>query len=134
MGPADLIDRVERGGVRHVIADAADAAKFDAVPGEYTRIRVGGVGGRASGIRWLTFATPSRATRHDAGPLPHPGNASTDALLLYFTSGTTSRPKLVEHSHVSYPVGHLSTMYWLGLRPGDVHLAISSPGWAKHAW
>jgi acetyl-CoA synthetase len=56
-----------------------------------------------------------------------------DPLLLYFTSGTTAQPKLVEHSHVSYPVGHLSTMYWIGLQPGDVHLNISSPGWAKHA-
>jgi acetyl-CoA synthetase len=55
-------------------------------------------------------------------------------MLIYFTSGTTSRPKLVEHTHSSYPVGHLSTMYFLGLRPGDVHLNISSPGWAKHAW
>jgi len=40
----------------------------------------------------------------------------------------------VEHTHRSYPVGHLSTMYFLGLRRGDVHLNISSPGWAKHAW
>ena len=55
-------------------------------------------------------------------------------LLLYFTSGTTANPKLVEHTHTSYPVGHLSTMYALGLRPGDVHLNVSSPGWAKHAW
>ena len=55
-------------------------------------------------------------------------------MLLYFTSGTTSRPKLVEHTHRTYPVGHLSTMYWLGLEPGDVHLNISSAGWAKHAW
>jgi acetyl-CoA synthetase len=54
--------------------------------------------------------------------------------LLYFTSGTTSKPKLVLHSHQSYPVGHLSTMYWIGLRKGDVHWNISSPGWAKHAW
>ena len=38
------------------------------------------------------------------------------------------------HTHQSYPVGHLSTMYWIGLQPGDVHLNISSPGWAKHAW
>jgi acetyl-CoA synthetase len=55
-------------------------------------------------------------------------------MLIYFTSGTTSKPKLVEHSQISYPVGHMSTMAWIGLRPGDVHLAISSPGWAKHAW
>ncbi|HET8982798.1 MAG TPA: AMP-binding protein, partial [Pedococcus sp.] len=59
---------------------------------------------------------------------------ASDPLLHYFTSGTTSKPKLVEHTQVSYPVGHLTTMYWIGLRPGDVHLAISSPGWAKHAW
>jgi len=55
-------------------------------------------------------------------------------LLLYFTSGTTSKPKLVLHSHQSYPVGHLSTMYWIGLKPADLHWNISSPGWAKHAW
>ena len=55
-------------------------------------------------------------------------------MLLYFTSGTTARPKLVVHTHASYPIGHLSTMYGLGLKPGDAHLNISSPGWAKHAW
>jgi len=59
---------------------------------------------------------------------------ATDPLLLYFTSGTTAKPKLVLHTHESYPVGHLSTMYWLGLREDDVHENISSPGWAKHAW
>ncbi|MBL8058645.1 MAG: AMP-binding protein, partial [Anaerolineales bacterium] len=57
-----------------------------------------------------------------------------DPFLLYFTSGTTAKPKMVLHTHQSYPVGHLSTMYWLGLQPGDVHFNISSPGWAKHAW
>src|SRR5687767_3002963 len=25
-------------------------------------------------------------------------------------------------------------MHWIGVKPGDVHLNISSPGWAKHAW
>jgi acetyl-CoA synthetase len=59
---------------------------------------------------------------------------ATDPLLLYFTSGTTAKPKLVLHSHQSYPVGHLSTLYVLGLLPGDLHLNISSPGWAKHAY
>ena len=57
-----------------------------------------------------------------------------DLLLLYFTSGTTSKPKLVAHTHASYPVGTLTTMYWLGVQPGDVHMSISQPGWAKHSW
>ncbi len=54
--------------------------------------------------------------------------------MLYFTSGTTALPKLVLHTHQSYPVGHLATMYWIGIRPDDIHLNISTPGWAKHAW
>jgi acetyl-CoA synthetase len=123
---ADLADRIDRGAARHVIVAQADAAKFDAVPGTYTRIVVGG-----AREGWHDY---SEAADVDAGPVPHPETAPDDRLLLYFTSGTTSRPKLVEHTQVSYPVGHLTTMYWLGLRPGDVHLNISSPGWAKHAW
>ena len=65
---------------------------------------------------------------------PEVETKADETLLLYFTSGTTARPKLVEHTHTSYPVGHLSTAYWIGLQPGDVHLNVSSPGWAKHAW
>ncbi|MGY1715641.1 AMP-binding protein [Geodermatophilus sp. SYSU D01106] len=126
LGPDDLADRIGRGGARHVVVNAVDAAKFDAVPGDYGRIAVGDA---PSG--WAPYADSAGAP--DA-PLGHPGTEPGDPLLLYFTSGTTSRPKLVEHTQVSYPVGHLSTMYWLGLRPGDVHLNISSPGWAKHAW
>jgi acetyl-CoA synthetase len=125
VGPADIEDRIARGHVRHVICDAADTGKFDQVPGDYTRISVGAAEG------WSDLRAAARL-QHAA--VPHPGTTPDDTLLLYFTSGTTSRPKLVEHTQVSYPVGHLSTMYFLGLRPGDVHLNISSPGWAKHAW
>ena len=127
---ADLQDRIERGRVKHVIAQASEAHKFDGMAGSFTRIAVGGeAGGKPEG--WHDFAdsrnvlsvfTPEGETR------------ATDPLLLYFTSGTTAKPKLVLHSHQSYPVGHLSTMYWIGLQPGDVHWNISSPGWAKHAW
>jgi acetyl-CoA synthetase len=126
LGPADLVDRIERGGARHVVVNAGDAAKFDAVPGDYTRIAVG-----EAPDGWLAYGDSAQA---DDAPVGHPGTLPGDPLLLYFTSGTTSRPKLVEHTQVSYPVGHLSTVYWLGLQPGDVHLNISSPGWAKHAW
>src|SRR6478735_8529309 len=65
---------------------------------------------------------------------PDEHTMADEPLLLYFTSGTTALPKLVEHTHASYPIGHLSTMYWIGLQQGDVHLNVSSPGWAKHAW
>jgi acetyl-CoA synthetase len=142
IGTHDLADRIERGSVKHVIVGAANLTKFDEVGTGLTRIRVGEfseeVGGPegdedggAGDEGWIDFAD---AYAREVAPMPHPGTASSDSLLLYFTSGTTSRPKLVEHTQVSYPVGHLSTMYWLGLRPDDMHLAISSPGWAKHAW
>ncbi len=122
----DLIDRFERGNVRHVIAGADHLAKFANLPGDYTRIAVGA---RPHG--WHAFDGAYEASAHFE---PLGKTLASDPLLLYFTSGTTSKPKLVLHSHQSYPVGHLSTMYWLGLRKDDVHLNISSPGWAKHAW
>jgi acetyl-CoA synthetase len=125
VGPADLIDRIERGGARCVVCNPADTGKFDEVPGDYVRVSVGTVEG------WQDMRAAFTADLID---VPHPGTTPTDRLLLYFTSGTTSRPKLVEHTQASYPVGHLSTMYWIGVQPGDVHLNISSPGWAKHAW
>ncbi|WP_399084070.1 AMP-binding protein [Streptomyces sp. BBFR2] len=126
LGPADLTDRITRGRARFVVARAEDTAKFDRVPGSYTRIAVGG-----APAGWLAYEDAAGApdTFRPTGP-----TRADDSLMLYFTSGTTARPKLVEHTHTSYPVGHLATMYWIGLRPGDVHLNISSPGWAKHAW
>jgi acetyl-CoA synthetase len=126
LGPADLRDRVERGNARHVIVGSADADRFAGVAGDYTRIAVGEpVEG------WIAYTDADSAS--DVF-VPDGPTGADDPLLLYFTSGTTAEPKLVEHTHASYPVGHLSTTYWIGLRPGDRHLNISSPGWAKHAW
>lgn len=126
LAPGDVRDRVERGGVRHVVARSEDTGKFSDVGGSWTPITVGEpVEG------WLSYED---AATHLGSLAQEEPTRADDTLLLYFTSGTTAQPKLVEHTHASYPVGHLSTMYWIGLRPGDVHLNISSPGWAKHAW
>ena len=122
----DLLDRLARGRVTQVVAAAEETAKFADLPGDFARIAVGDdvpgwVGYRGADAASTDFA-PDGATN------------ANDPLLLYFTSGTTAKAKLVLHTHVSYPIGHLSTLYWLGLRPDDIHLNISSPGWAKHAW
>ncbi|MFF3748870.1 AMP-binding protein [Streptomyces sp. NPDC002018] len=132
LGPADLRDRVARGRARHVIARAEDTGKFSGIPGGFTRIVVGGPAAPGDGPgTWLPY---EEAYGRPESFTPDGVTHADDPLLLYFTSGTTARPKLVEHTHVSYPVGHLATMYWIGLKPGDVHLNIASPGWAKHAW
>ena len=124
--PRDLQDRFDRGRVRHLVAAAADTEKFDGLDPSVTRIAVGD-----AKPGWHNYDDLLNAPEAFT---PDGDTRATDPLLLYFTSGTTSRPKLVEHSHQSYPVGHLITMYWIGLQPGDMHLNISSPGWAKHAY
>jgi acetyl-CoA synthetase len=123
---ADVADRLARGGVRHVVTDPACAEKIGAAPGAFTRLVAGGA---TAGWTSLDEALSAPAAFTADGP-----TRRDDPLLLYFTSGTTTKPKLVLHTHQSYPVGHLSTMYWVGMREGDVHQNISSPGWAKHAW
>ncbi|WP_114910754.1 AMP-binding protein [Acidibrevibacterium fodinaquatile] len=126
LAPSDLADRFTRGRVRFLVADGEAAEKFAGLDPNVRRIAVGMVPPGWTDYQSLYAGsadfTPDGATHAD------------DPMLLYFTSGTTARPKLVLHSHRSYPVGHLSTMYWLGLQPGDLHLNVSSPGWAKHAW
>ena len=134
LGAAELTDRVERGNVKWVFAGPNDAVKFAEVPGKYRGLGVNLDSGtqdqRALLFDWARYEESRAAS--DA-PIPK-RTASGDAAIIYFTSGTTSLPKIVEHSHVSYPLGHLTTLAWLGIRPGDTHLVISAPGWGKHAW
>jgi len=127
--PDELRDRLDRGRARAVVAAQDQIGKF-AELGTRDLVRiVVNAPSRQDGWRSYDEAADFPETFVPDGPT-QPG----DPMLLYFTSGTTARPKLVRHSQRSYPVGGLSTMYWLGLQPGDIHLNISSPGWAKHAW
>ncbi len=125
---SDLEDRLERGNVKHLVIAEEHCGKFEALGRDLNRIAVGG-DGNASGWKAFEDAYASDASFTADGPTP-----ANDPFLLYFTSGTTAKPKLVLHTHYTYPVGHLSTMYWIGLQEGDLHYNISSPGWAKHAW
>jgi acetyl-CoA synthetase len=127
--PDELRDRLERGRARAVVATQDQVAKFQNL-GHDRLVRIV-VNASSEQAGWLAYEQASEFPETFA---PDGPTEPDDPMLLYFTSGTTAKPKLVRHSQRSYPVGGLSTMYWLGLQPGDIHLNISSPGWAKHAW
>ncbi|WP_375463668.1 AMP-binding protein [uncultured Methylobacterium sp.] len=123
----ELADRLERGRPRVIVAGPEQVAKFTGLDaGPAVRVTTGPA---EPGWRPYDAGFAEPETFAPDGP-----TRAGDPLLLYFTSGTTAKPKLVRHSHRSYPAGSLSTMYWLGLQPGDIHCNVSSPGWAKHAW
>src|SRR3954471_8100989 len=121
----DVEERVTRGEARHAVVDASVAERFAGIDAVRTRLVIGEAEG------WTRYEDALASSQAFA---PDAETRASDPLLLYFTSGTTAKPKLVVHTHASYPVGHLSTMYWVGMREGDVHQNVSSPGWAKHAW
>lgn len=124
----DLEDRMLRGQVQFLLTDEANAEKVERCEA-FSNVVGLLVGADREG--WNRYEDAHLETESfvvEGVSLPD------DPLLLYFTSGTTAKPKLVLHTQQSYPVGHLSTMYWIGMKEGDVHQNISSPGWAKHAW
>jgi acetyl-CoA synthetase len=127
--PDELRDRLDRGRAKVVVASQDQVAKFAGLGGNQLVGIVVNAPSNQEG--WLPY---EQAVDFPEDFKPDGPTKPDDPMLLYFTSGTTAKPKLVRHSQRSYPVGGLSTMYWLGLQPGDVHLNISSPGWAKHAW
>ena len=123
----ELADRLERGRARAIVAGPEQLPRFAKLDtAEVIRIVTG-----SATEGWRAFDEAFAASDSFSPDQP---TGADDPLILYFTSGTTAKPKLVRHSHRSYPVGALSTMYWLGLQPGDQHCNVSSPGWAKHAW
>ncbi|MHA7854673.1 AMP-binding protein [Marinobacter shengliensis] len=118
--------RLKEAGAQWVITCPEELSKFD---------------GAAPGVQKITTGHPSGSAvsmesyRRESHIFEPDGKTDSNSpLFAYFTSGTTSRPKLVYHSNQSYPIGHLSSLFWNGVRPGDVHFNLSPPGWAKHSW
>lgn len=91
------------------------------------------VGGSRDG--WLDFNAMMEEMPED---FPRPtGDESTgidDISLLYFTSGTTGMPKMVQHSF-TYPLGHIVTAkYWHNVNDESLHITVADTGWAKAVW
>jgi len=121
---SDIRNRLSRSGAHVVVTDQS---AIDRIPAEAQVKRIL-VGGTTAG--WIAY----EMALEEARGYQAVHTQASDPFLLYFTSGTTAKAKLVLHTHQSYPVGHLSTMFWIGIQESDIHQNISSPGWAKHAW
>lgn len=128
----DILYRLQSSQARAVITDADNAAKFDQVENQYPGLLAKIVVG-SNQTGWLNYEELVSAETPDTVRLSE--TRSSDPLLLYFTSGTTGYPKMVLHTHSSYPIGHqVMGRYWLDLQPDDLHWNLSDTGWAKAAW
>ena len=126
--PKDIAYRFAQTGARAAIVDQAGISKVDAaMPGLPTRVCVGD-----APAGWVSLA--ERCSAVGDGDTPEDPTGRDDPLLLYFTSGTVSYPKMVQQPH-SYALGHIGTArFWQDLRPGDLHWTVTDTGWAKAAW
>ena len=129
--PRDIAYRITSAGAVAAITDAPGAAKVDeAAPELAVKLCLRGDGSPPGG--WDDLEAAMRAAGD--GETPADTTSRDDPLLLYFTSGTVSYPKMVRHSH-SYGLGHIGTArFWHDLRPGDRHWTVSDTGWAKAAY
>jgi len=125
----DLRDRMGRGKVKCVLTEGELNSRFEsAIP---AAAKVSRISLDAHGHGWIDFAqVDDQSATFKTDDIFN----TDDELLIYFTSGTVAKPKLVLHTTGSYPIGHLTTMYWIGAKPGDLHYNVSQPGWAKYAW
>jgi acetyl-CoA synthetase len=84
---------------------------------------------------WLNFTTGiAKSTDKFIRPIAEEATKNEDIMLLYFTSGTTGMPKMVNHDFV-YPLGHILTAkYWQNVQDNGLHFTVADTGWAKSAW
>lgn len=137
LSPSDVSDRIERGDVKFMIAHNKFRKIVNSAGEALQKLKAlicveqtNDADNLENDKKWINY---NETKKFEATFTPTFPTLATDTMFMFFTSGTTSKPKLVIHPH-NYPFGHLTTMYWLDLQKDDVHYNISSPGWAKFAW
>ncbi|MGI9058125.1 MAG: acyl-CoA synthetase [Ktedonobacteraceae bacterium] len=134
--PKDIQFRSEVAEVQGFITDSEGAAKFDQVRDECPTIKYAILVEPNADVANREGWTSYHQIADEASPeFTGSKTRSDDPCLVYFTSGTVGYPKMVLHTHASYPIGHTITgKYWLDLHEDDLHWNLSEMGWAKAAW
>jgi acyl-coenzyme A synthetase/AMP-(fatty) acid ligase len=129
--PKDVAYRIQAAEAVAVITDEEGALKVEQVANECPTLRLKIVLG-AEREGWVNYTRAMASAMSTLKPEP---TRSDEPMMLYFTSGTVGYPKMVLHTHVSYPIGHIVTgKYWLDLKATDLHWNLSDTGWAKAAY
>lgn len=127
----DVTYRVNVADATTVVTDtvgmAAVGTALPECPGVSRRVLAGGAAAGWTDLDAAVAAAPAPPPVHDT--------AADDPMLIYFTSGTESLPKMVLHTHASYGIGHdVTARFWQDLRSDDLHWTVSDTGWGKAAW
>ncbi len=130
----DIEYRLQFGRIKGAIIDESMADKVDKARATCPTVQLAvQVGGSRPPKGWIDFGALRASGQDGAGSIRKTASGS-DPLFVFFSSGTTGAPKMVQHDH-NYALGHCVTaMYWHDLRPDDIHLTIADSGWAKAAW
>jgi acetyl-CoA synthetase len=134
--PQDIAYRIEKAGLRMIITIAEDGVPeyvdeaVAATGADVTKVMVGG-----SREGWLDFRAGMRQSSESfERPEGDEATKESDIMLVYFSSGTTGFPKMVQHDH-TYPLGHIITAsYWQNVSDGGLHYTVADSGWGKCVW
>ncbi|XP_064615885.1 acyl-coenzyme A synthetase ACSM3, mitochondrial-like [Liolophura sinensis] len=130
--PKDISHRLLSSQACCVVTDVNCAEAVDQVAEQSSYLKTKLLIGPETRPGWMSFNQQLDKASSD---FQSPPTKSSDPMMLFFTSGTTGDPKMAEHSHASYGLGHMVTaVYAFGLTPTDVMWNLSDTGWAKAAW
>jgi acyl-coenzyme A synthetase/AMP-(fatty) acid ligase len=134
--PKDIQYRAELSEAVAIVTDEAGAAKLAQVRAQCPSVRLAIVIGEPEASAPDSCVSYRRVVDTALPIWQERRTKSSDPALIYFTSGTVGYPKMVLHTHASYPFGHTAVTgrYWLDLQPDDLHWNLSEMGWAKAAW